>query len=464
MTGAAWGLEVVRGREAGRSYRIESVSTVLGNALAGASGIDLAAQETDSPRKMAARQAVIDLEPVAQKIVLRDLDSPGGTFVNRQRLLPGQGRSLAAGDVIQIGAVQLRVTRNGDTPAPVQQAPAPSSAIHFALVDGTICRSWDDFLKVSSQKWMLLRDEITSGRIDAWLNTIGQSSLHSNPGSPDVRLDEWLGKLPVSTPARPELEVHPQTLVVKVTPGGGITTRTVSVSNVGHRLLKINARVESNGSAWLRVPATGEQTVIDSADLPVEITIPDTLSRPLNATLVIDGNGGVKRVNVRLEVKTAAEPTTTVGSVQTSSAGQIWLASVPIPLRMVALSVVAVFARIVVGVASRFVLADVGAITGESPALLGPAIVFLALGALLGGFLTFRRGGGSQVVYGVISGALTGSALSAFLVAGARGVEPLLGGFGQSVVGSTLVWGVLGAGIAAVSSRVAPFAANHEEG
>ena len=55
-----WSLEVVRGRQAGRSYAArESPETVLGNALAGQSGIDLGDQEGDSPRRMAARQAVV---------------------------------------------------------------------------------------------------------------------------------------------------------------------------------------------------------------------------------------------------------------------------------------------------------------------------------------------------------------------------------------------------------------------
>ena len=54
-------------------------------------GIDLGPQEGVSPRRMAARQAI--LESNGQAITLRDLDSPGGTFVNRQRLLPGQSRT-----------------------------------------------------------------------------------------------------------------------------------------------------------------------------------------------------------------------------------------------------------------------------------------------------------------------------------------------------------------------------------
>jgi pSer/pThr/pTyr-binding forkhead associated (FHA) protein len=42
-------------------------------------------------------------------LTLEDLHSMNGTFVNRHRLYPGQKRSLSAGDVIQIGTVQLKV-------------------------------------------------------------------------------------------------------------------------------------------------------------------------------------------------------------------------------------------------------------------------------------------------------------------------------------------------------------------
>ena len=90
MSSNGWSLEVVRGREAGRVYALGRGETVLGNALGGGPGIDLGHQEGDSPRRMAARQAQLDLS--AQGLTVRDLDSPGGTFVNRQRLLPGQSR------------------------------------------------------------------------------------------------------------------------------------------------------------------------------------------------------------------------------------------------------------------------------------------------------------------------------------------------------------------------------------
>src|SRR3954447_15007253 len=118
MSGKGWALEVVRGRESGRVYSLGRGETVLGNAPAGEAGIDLSAHEGDSPRRMAARQAQLDLTP--QGLTVRDLDSPGGTFVNRQRLLPGQARLLQPNDLLQLGGVQVKVV------AVAPPAPKPS--------------------------------------------------------------------------------------------------------------------------------------------------------------------------------------------------------------------------------------------------------------------------------------------------------------------------------------------------
>src|SRR5437868_1955272 len=104
---APWSLEVVRGRDIGRVYGLAPGETILGNALNGQPGLDLIEQEGASPRRMAAQHAAITW--TGQELMVRDLDTPGGTFVNRQRLLSGQSRRLQVGDVIQLGSVQLQV-------------------------------------------------------------------------------------------------------------------------------------------------------------------------------------------------------------------------------------------------------------------------------------------------------------------------------------------------------------------
>ncbi|MBX6316686.1 MAG: FHA domain-containing protein, partial [Isosphaeraceae bacterium] len=162
--GSHWALEVVRGRDTGRLYTLNGGEIVLGNALGGVPGIDLADQEGTSPRRMAPCQARLECSQAG--VTLRDLDSPGGTFVNRQRLRPGQARVLQAGDVIQLGGVQLRLIHHSGAspssptpPPPPRPQPATTAApagrppLAFTLKTGPTCRSWDDFLIVSAQRW-----------------------------------------------------------------------------------------------------------------------------------------------------------------------------------------------------------------------------------------------------------------------------------------------------------------------
>ncbi len=44
----------------------------------------------------------------AGQLSIEDLNSANGTYVNRNRIYPGQKRPLAPNDVIQIGNVQMK--------------------------------------------------------------------------------------------------------------------------------------------------------------------------------------------------------------------------------------------------------------------------------------------------------------------------------------------------------------------
>ncbi len=198
---ATWSLEVVRGRDIGRVFSLSGAETVVGNGLNGEPGLDLRDQEGTSPRRMSARQAMIEL--TGQDLAIRDLDSPGGTFVNQQRLLSGQSRRLQPGDVIQLAGIMLRV---GGRPTPAKATPAapsiqqpvppplPTSSpkppgqattptsqgamvpgrlpVPFVMIGGSSCRTWDDFLILAAQRWKELRDELVSGRLTDYLRQI----------------------------------------------------------------------------------------------------------------------------------------------------------------------------------------------------------------------------------------------------------------------------------------------------
>jgi FHA domain len=466
--GNGWKLEVVRGKDAGRVFALGVGEVVIGNAPGEGSGLDLASQESaSSPRRMAARHASLDCSP--KGLTLRDLESPGGTFVNRQRVLPGQAKPLQPGDVIQLGGVQLKVVGAQAPTAPSTQAPISThsgsnlGAFTYAIPGGPTCRSWDDVLTASAQRWSVLREELVSGKLAGFLVSIGRGELAPSPrtpGTPDERLDAWLGSLPTTKEARPELDVHPSRLVIRVTPGGGTIRRSVQVANVGLRLMKSTATVEPTGVPWLKLeaPFAGQTFVtLEGTDVWLEVAIPEKLPAPLTAELVIDGNGGSKRIKVILEAKPVSgeviETSSPSGAEAPSNLTFSDLIARQSPVARVATwSFAALVVRLLVGVASGSIGADaMTASGGDSPRLVGVAVMLAGVGGLLGGVLASRRGGPREIPTGAFAGGFAGVIGAAALVACCRSVEPFLGGWSTSIIAVCGLWGMIGAALAGLS-------------
>ncbi len=461
-----WGLEVVRGRDAGLTFALGAGEVVLGNAPGDGPVIDLARQEGDSAaRRMAARHAL--LECSKQGLALRDLESPGGTFVNRQRVLPGQARPLRAGDVIQLGGVQLKVVDAHSAPAPTPTAtpPGPPSPFVCAIPGGPTCRSWDDILTASAQRWEALRGELVSGRLAAFAGSIGRAELAPSPtakGSPDERLDAWLGSLPTTRPGRPELDVHPSRLLVRVAPGGGSTRRVIRLANVGHRLLRSTARIEPAGTSWLTLApefAGREILTVEETELAVEIAIPAVLEAPLSACVVIEGNGGSRQVEVILEAKSALSdpigPADDAGRPPGGATLGELIARQSMASRVTSWALVALAVRMLVGVAGGSIGEDGMIASGPGvPSLGRVALAVGVTGAILGGLLATRKGGPREVPSGAFAGGFAGVIIASALVAACRAAEPTLGGWSPSVVAVCLAWALFGSALAGLSRFV----------
>ncbi|AGA26185.1 FHA domain-containing protein [Singulisphaera acidiphila] len=547
MNQSGWSLEVVRGTEVGRSYALDGAATVVGNALNGSPGLDLGHQEGSSPRRMAGRQAQFDLSP--QGPVVRDLDSPGGTFVNRQRILPGQALTLQPGDLIQIGGVQLKVVSNVATrpleptsglerptppkPVPHPATPPPTSSskpsprptppspgsqgspprpgtnptppnpprpapgrpaappptdstrrapepvapplprpslakggvfpVPFVLKSGTSCRTCDDLLTVSAQRWEALRDELTSGRLAAFFatNRLAELAPEANaPGTADERLDAWLAQLPTTRSSLPELDVHPETLTVRAVAGGGVTRQVLAITNTGYRLLRSTLRVEP-GAAWIKLTPTfaGKPVItVDRTEVPLEIEIPENLAAPKTGTVVIESNGGSRRVTVRLERLPAPESIPELSSAIYGEGGPDLLELVarqPTGLRLALGTLGGLVLRSLVALGGQLPLGQ-GA-TEALPRLLGPVLLFATAGSAIGVALTAKRGEARDLPPAGFAGACVGVLGAAIVVALCRAVEPILGPApSRSIWGSGILWAVLGAGIAGLSLLVAP--------
>lgn len=467
MSQQSWGLEVVRGRALGKVYPVSQGAWVLGNALNGEAGIDLGPEEAGAPRKMAGRQARISSSPVGLSLV--DLQSPGGTFVNAQRVIVGQGRPLREGDIIQLGGIQLKVVNAAAPSVPPPAPPSrplppipgstttarPSFTAPFRLASGTICHNWDDFLSASSKSWKALREELSAGRLSAWLAAQGRGDLLPRGASPgqndDDRLDEWIGRIPTTRPAKSEMEIHPSTLRLKAVSGGGVTKATLKITNTGYRLLKTSLRVEPNGQAWVKLPRAYSNGVFktpEETEIPIEVTIPADMKAPMVTGLLIEGVAGNRRVEIRLEPSAGTsgfpEPSGVGAEWSAAPSPMGWLRGLSLPSRVIFLAMALLALRGVVGLGD-FLARSLPLGETESPRLAGAAVLLGVVGAAVACRFAIPRGGPSDLAPSAFAGGVSGVLLAAVAVAACRSVEPLLGPAGNLLVVACAFWAGIGA-------------------
>jgi len=100
-------LVVVRGERVNVAYAILEGKNYVGRSADKPVDIDLDGQEAVERIWTSRQHAVITFE--RGRLVIEDLNSLNGSFVNRARLHPGTAKALAPGDVLQFGTVQLKV-------------------------------------------------------------------------------------------------------------------------------------------------------------------------------------------------------------------------------------------------------------------------------------------------------------------------------------------------------------------
>jgi hypothetical protein len=100
-------LVVVRGAKVGSEYPVFDGRNVIGRADEMPVEIDLEFQESRDRIWSSRQHAVITCEDGS--LVIEDLNSSNGTYVNRSRVPPGKKQVLKENDIIQIGEVQLKV-------------------------------------------------------------------------------------------------------------------------------------------------------------------------------------------------------------------------------------------------------------------------------------------------------------------------------------------------------------------
>jgi hypothetical protein len=100
-------LVVLRGLKLHVEFPLYEGHNFIGRADEQPVDIDLEDQEPPDRIWSSRQHAVITYED--GKLIIEDLNSSNGTFVNRTRVHPGQKRPLKVNDVLQIGTVQMKI-------------------------------------------------------------------------------------------------------------------------------------------------------------------------------------------------------------------------------------------------------------------------------------------------------------------------------------------------------------------
>jgi hypothetical protein len=114
-------LVVLRGQKRNVTYVLCDGRNFIGRADEKPVDVDLEEQELPDRIWCARQHACIEFEN--NQLAIEDLNSANGTYVNRTRVYPGQKRPLAVGDLVQVGAVQMKVMaapREARQPAPAE--------------------------------------------------------------------------------------------------------------------------------------------------------------------------------------------------------------------------------------------------------------------------------------------------------------------------------------------------------
>src|SRR5207247_10091730 len=100
---------ILRGLRPNWEYPIHDGVNIIGRADEQPVDIDLQPQERDDRVWSSRQHAAITRN--GGTLIIEDLGSSNGTYVNRRRVPPSEKRPLEDGDVIQIGEVHMKVQK-----------------------------------------------------------------------------------------------------------------------------------------------------------------------------------------------------------------------------------------------------------------------------------------------------------------------------------------------------------------
>ena len=107
--GATVKLVVQRGLKVNEEYSIFAGENFIGRADEKPVDVDLTFQEPEDRVWCSRQHALVIFDDATGVLTVEDLNSANGTFVNRERVYPGQPKQLFVGSTVQIGTVHMRV-------------------------------------------------------------------------------------------------------------------------------------------------------------------------------------------------------------------------------------------------------------------------------------------------------------------------------------------------------------------
>jgi hypothetical protein len=218
----------------------------------------------------------------------------------------------------------------------------------------------------------------------------------------------------------------------------------VVVTNTGYRLLRSRLRVEPPGTAWLEIaPELKDRpfTTAEETEIPLDVEIPESMVGPMSCTLVIESNGGSRRVEVRIEPPPApVDPAGTVPDVETKAPrSRRWLAGMPLGERLALGAVVICLLRLALIVGDGLAAAG-GFDAGARPSLPGAAALLGLIGGATAARFAAKRGVTRDLAPAAIAGMIAGVLAAAVAVAAFRTIEAITG----PRMAFLTIWGILG--------------------
>jgi prefoldin subunit 5 len=206
---------------------------------------------------------------------------------------------------------------------------AQALPIPFVFHTGRECRSFMELVSACRQNWAEARTLLGARRIGPFFALIGRNDLAqaaeqatAHP-DPDLGLDEFLARLPGSQPSPPGLEIGSEEIDLGTAAVGQDRKGTLTIRNTGERLL--SGVVRSESCLWLGVEKPGLQEKRFKANahqqVELEVHVRGKLLRAHTqqqvGELLIESNGGSRRVLVRIRVPVTAFPNGVLRGAQT---------------------------------------------------------------------------------------------------------------------------------------------------